>query len=442
MATIVITPEMQRANAEALLGKDPGKFRDPGQRWTVKRYAEIQRLLKQAEADKPVTILNLNPFPLKINGGVYFPEEIAPCPPGKPYSVHVIRDTRWGHKDLGCDAQNMMQMEPVRAIPLVLVAENIREYVQQDGGFGGVLCYVGDHDPASIKKGGVIRVPEVAYSDTGEFYVGVRERDFHETLTAIRKKRNSSILQRLQSANAWYENDSQRMNVNDTHRDLARLAVEEGLIPESPRWVMRPTPSPKSSPTHAPSRATTPKTGAILCPTAAKSSTCPSLQKREDRLRFSGNGPPDSARVEIGKPDQGRARSGKGREMSDGITPRTPIQQATQEAQAEKEAYLKRARRSRHVHECPDRWRSRRDHLQPAPRGPWRKANLGESLCPNFSMYSSMTTAQKRRPVTWLALRPSSKPKILQTGSQSELDTRPGKGRGYATCRTIPRDRT
>ena len=63
MATLVITPEMQRANAEALLGKDPGRFRDPGQRWTAKRYAEIQRLLKQAEADRPVTILNLNPFP-------------------------------------------------------------------------------------------------------------------------------------------------------------------------------------------------------------------------------------------------------------------------------------------------------------------------------------------------------------------------------------------
>ena len=45
MATVVITPEMQRANAEALLGKDPGKFRDPGQRWTAKRYTEIQRLL-------------------------------------------------------------------------------------------------------------------------------------------------------------------------------------------------------------------------------------------------------------------------------------------------------------------------------------------------------------------------------------------------------------
>ena len=265
MATVVITPEMQRANAEALLGKDPGKFRDPGLRFTAQRYADIQRMLKQAEADRPVTILNLNPFPLKINGGVFFPDEIAACPPGKPYTIHVIRETRWGHKDLGCDAQNTMQMEPVPAIPLVLAAEYIREYVQQDGGFGGVLCYVGDHPPISIKKGGTIRVPEVAYNDRGEFYVEVRERDFHETLAAVRSKRNSSILQRLQSANAWYENDSQRMNVNDTHRDLARLAVEEGLIPELPRWVMQANMLTDKHPDPCPSCAVIPKAGAILC---------------------------------------------------------------------------------------------------------------------------------------------------------------------------------
>ena len=245
--------------------KIPASFAILASAGPSKRYAEIQRLLKQAEADKPVTILNLNPFPLKINGGVFFPEEIAACPAGKPYTIHVIRETRWGHKDLGCDAQNMMQMEPVPAIPLVLAAEYIREYVQQDGGFGGVLCYVGDHDPATIKKGGTIRVPEVAYSDRGEFYVEVRERDFHETLSAIRSKRNQSILQRLQSANAWYENDSQRMNVNDTHRDLARLALDEKLIPELPRWVMQANTLMEKQPEPCPSCAVTPRFGAILC---------------------------------------------------------------------------------------------------------------------------------------------------------------------------------
>ena len=78
MATVVITPEMQRANAEALLGQDPGKFRDPGERWTVKRFSEIQRLLKQAEAiagHDP----QLNPFPLKINGGVFSRMRLLPA---------------------------------------------------------------------------------------------------------------------------------------------------------------------------------------------------------------------------------------------------------------------------------------------------------------------------------------------------------------------------
>ena len=147
MATVVITPEMQRANAEALLGKDPGKFRDPAERSTVKRYAEIQRLLEQAEADKPVTHpCDLNPFPLKINGGLYFPEEIAPCPPANPSTIHVIRETRSGHRDLRCGAQNMMQMEPVAAVPWSLPLIH-RGYVQQAVGFGGSPCYVGDRRP-------------------------------------------------------------------------------------------------------------------------------------------------------------------------------------------------------------------------------------------------------------------------------------------------------
>jgi hypothetical protein len=266
MATTIITPETQRANAEVLLGRDPGKYRDPGHRWTMGRYNDIQRQIKQMEADKPVTILNLNCFPLEINGGVYFSGEVIPaCPPDKPYTVHVIEQTRWGHKDLGCDAQNMMQMEPVPAIPLVRAAEYIREYVQQDGGFGGVLCYVGTEDPATIKKGAQVRVPEVAFDDRGELYVNVVYKDFHEMLARIRAKRNDTLLRRLQSANSWYENDSQRMNVNDTHRDMARLALSEGLIPELPRWVMQAHQSHEKQADPCPSCQTIPKIGAILC---------------------------------------------------------------------------------------------------------------------------------------------------------------------------------
>lgn len=264
MSTVVITPEMQRANAEALLGSDPRKFRDPGRNWTAKRRAELERLLQQTEAEMPVTILNLNPFPLKINGGVYFPDQVPCCMAGEPYAVHVIRNTRWGHRDLGCDSQNMMQMEPVPAIPLVQAAEYIREFVQQESGFGGVLCYVGDHAPSTIASGAKVRIPEIAHHN-GEFYVEVNERDFHETLAAVRQKRNGSILRRLQSANSWYENDSQRMNVNDGHRDMARMALAEGLIKELPRWVMQATTEAEQQTPACPSCASQPKAGATLC---------------------------------------------------------------------------------------------------------------------------------------------------------------------------------
>ncbi len=55
------------------------------------------------------------------------------------------------------------------------------------------------------------------------------------------------------------------MNVNDTHRDLARLAVEEGLIPELPRWVMQANTLMEKQPEPCPSCAAAPKHGAILC---------------------------------------------------------------------------------------------------------------------------------------------------------------------------------
>jgi hypothetical protein len=269
MSTIITTPEMQQANAEILLGENPSrdmrKISDKAQRFTASKRQEIVRFLKQTEAERPVTLLNLNPFPLKINGGMYFPDEVPAKKLGERYAVYVIRNTRWGHKDLGADAQNMMQVEPVPAIPRLLASEYMREYAQQEGSTGGVLCYEGDKDPKNIKRGEKVRVPEVAFSESGELYVEVKERDFHEVLEKVVVKRNQSIMKHLQYASAWYENDVQRMNVNDRHRDMARLALAEGLIEELPRWVLQANPEGQKKVEPCPSCMTTPKAGAIIC---------------------------------------------------------------------------------------------------------------------------------------------------------------------------------
>ena len=51
------------------------------------------------------------------------------------------------------------------------------------------------------------------------------------------------------------------------------MAVEEGLIPELPRWVMQANTLTEKQPDPCPSCAAIPKAGAILCVIATTSST-------------------------------------------------------------------------------------------------------------------------------------------------------------------------
>ena len=156
MASIV-SPEVAaiRGQAEKFLGADPGRGNGMNQlerKYTTSIYRQKMRDIVQLGKDVPVTILNMNPFPLKINGGVLFPEEIAACPVGSPYTTHVLREIRWQSKDNGCDAEGRMQMEPMPYIPLMLAAEYIREFVQADYAFGGVCLLHRRQAPYQLRE--------------------------------------------------------------------------------------------------------------------------------------------------------------------------------------------------------------------------------------------------------------------------------------------------
>jgi hypothetical protein len=261
--TVIVTPENRHLYAEALF--DPKKRSDPGTDWTAGRRADMEEQLAQADAERAVTILNLNPFPLKINGGVFFPEEIAACPLDQPYTIHVLNQTRWGHRDIGSDAQGMLQMEPFAAIPMVLAAEYVREYSQQDGGFGGVLAFLGEEDPRQFPKDKMVRVPEIAFNSRGRMYVNLTHRNFHEVLERLVMRRNQSIMRKLEQANSWHENPDQRLNINDTHRDMARMALKAGLIDRLPTWTLQESTAMQKTAEPCPSCQVTPKPGAVIC---------------------------------------------------------------------------------------------------------------------------------------------------------------------------------
>lgn len=270
----------QRENMHLLSGEVNRRAgKDIGSPYTRALRRTLEKQIKDTGSGLPVTLLNLNPTSLKINGGMFFPEEISACPIDQPYVIYVFRETRWGHKDQGVGLDDVHRIDPFPVIPKVLAAEYMRQYQQEKDGFGGVICYVGsawnydkdgqvvsmgDLHPSKIKKGQSVMVPVVSFID-GELVMEEEERDFHELLGVVKQKRNQSILRDLQEANSWYENDEQRKNVNDSHRDKARMAKSEGLIPELPRWVLQDSMLTEKQPDACPSCRVIPKANAIIC---------------------------------------------------------------------------------------------------------------------------------------------------------------------------------
>jgi len=261
--TVVITEQNRHQYAEALW--DPKRKKDPGEQWTAQRRADMEQFITQNNGARPVTILNLNPFPLQINGGVFFPDSIPACPLGQPYTVFRITQTRWGHRDIGSDAQGMMQMEPFAAIPMVQAAEYIREFGQQESSTGGVICYIGDEDPATFGKDKVVEVPEVAFNPQGVMYIELKKRNFHEILAAMKRRQKVSTMRKLQQANNWHEIEAMRININDTYRDQARLALQEGWIKELPSWTLHENTDMEAQAVKCPSCRAVPNAGAVMC---------------------------------------------------------------------------------------------------------------------------------------------------------------------------------
>jgi hypothetical protein len=283
MAVDELTPQQahQRANMDVLIPNNNGRRVDknPGTRHTNSMRATLEKQIKATGSDRPVTLLNFNPTTLQINGGMFFPEVIPACPVDQPYVIHVFRETRWGHLDKGVGLDDVHRIEPFPAIPKVIAAEYMREYQQEKDGFGGVLCYVGaawnyDKDgkitskgelhPSTIKKGQTVMVPVITYVD-GELVMAEEERDFHALAEIVRIKRNQSLMRDIQQANGWYENEEGRKSVNDLHRDKARMAKREGLIPDLPRWVLDDSAAMAKQPDACPSCAAVPKAGAVVC---------------------------------------------------------------------------------------------------------------------------------------------------------------------------------
>jgi hypothetical protein len=185
----------------------PSQSEEGKTRWThrenIKRRLKLQNI-------RPATVINMNPWPIRVNG-VHF-SSILPsaCPDDKDFSVHVIRhnpeDPVIDWADTG-DAKYM----PSELVPIVLAKEFEQgQYLTE----GGVVAYEGDHDP--------LRDPEV---------VG--------RMKEARDRMERYMIELYTEAQGLYmqANKVGIGNIGVKHRKAGAYLFRRRLISEKPAWL-------------------------------------------------------------------------------------------------------------------------------------------------------------------------------------------------------------
>lgn len=170
---------------------------------------------------RPVTIINLLPFKLQINGVLHsrYNTVVPPAPAepqkkgGIPYGRRVLDRIYFDHKDMGSDLQGIDNFIAVPWLPIELAQDFDREYNEIQG-TGAVFFYEGDHMPeASSVLAHQLKVSQ-------------------ENLFKWCEKR-------CQEADLEFANDESRKNITETHREAWRILNRAGVVKddEKPAWL-------------------------------------------------------------------------------------------------------------------------------------------------------------------------------------------------------------
>jgi hypothetical protein len=147
---------------------------------------------------RPATIVNLNPFPLRLGMGDVGTIEVPACPADQPYIRHEILKYRFSMRDMGDGS-----FSPVSVLPRELAEEVVREYSET----GGVFWYEG--------------VGEVPSDSLAE----ARTRQVEWYRNEFRK-----------AVDSWTRFHQHKL-VTDRQRDAARALYANGEISSLPEWI-------------------------------------------------------------------------------------------------------------------------------------------------------------------------------------------------------------
>jgi hypothetical protein len=208
-----------------------------GEAWTSARRKEQEANFLYSGVSRPAVVVNLNPFPLTVNGGMLFNTAIPACGDNDPYVSVVLDRTKWDYQDQGVGLDNIEHYYPIPCHPAQQATEYIREYTLEQNR-GGVIVFMGTRVPDDIDINVDIPIARSPEDQDATMRIEFIKRNLKEVWQAAESRRNEAIISRLQKATGNYERDETRNLVNDNDRADARLARKIGLIPELPRWCL------------------------------------------------------------------------------------------------------------------------------------------------------------------------------------------------------------
>jgi hypothetical protein len=195
------------------------------QDWTKidleKQAIDLDRIMKLMN---PVcgTVVNMNPFALKVNGVLHDDLIVPACPDDLPYIRYRISHYKAAYKDQG-EAKYVVYGEP----PLQLAYEFEREFFEQ----GGVFFYPGDFPlEGDVLDSKFIRPEGRLFSET----------TIRESMESA-KKRQIAWCQKYfnEAQNEWNAQNGNRKIIGEWHRRAALVLLKYREIEEAdkPVWM-------------------------------------------------------------------------------------------------------------------------------------------------------------------------------------------------------------
>ena len=212
----------------------------------AERVAKRRKLIRGLELEgknKPATILNLSPFPLRVAPGL-ISFEVPACPKDKEFMVRTIKIPLTFPVYRGNTEMSDKRIKPEYDVNPVLPVQQIMEFLRgysRDTGFqgvahGGIVVYEGDAKVLEHRDD-VVRVPRYMQEGTDRFLV-FDEKPLAQEIAKAFQELKEKGLQMMHEASTYFDQGSDaRRNIDPhTHFVWVDWLLHKKLITKAPVW--------------------------------------------------------------------------------------------------------------------------------------------------------------------------------------------------------------